>query len=69
MTGVSYRVKASRRSPTGGMWVAVMASVDGHPARPIGVELGPDDLAGSGWSEIVLRAAVIAAVASGAAKV
>lgn len=27
VTGVSYRVKASRRSPTGGMWVAVMASV------------------------------------------
>jgi hypothetical protein len=60
---VSYRVKRWRHSPSGGAWLAVMASVDGHPAKLIGIELGPDDVTSDGWDETKLRAAVEATVA------
>jgi hypothetical protein len=67
--GLAYRVKKWRHSPSGGAWFAVMASVDGRPARLIGVELGPGDVTSDGWDERKLRAQVEAKVASSAAKV
>jgi hypothetical protein len=67
--GVSYRVKTWKHTKAGGAFIAVMASVDGRPARLIGVELGPGDVTIDGWDERKLRAQVEAAVASSAAKV
>jgi hypothetical protein len=61
-TGVAYRLRATQRAPSGGLWVAVAVSVAGRECELVGVELGAVDVSYGVPHESALRRAVEAQV-------
>jgi hypothetical protein len=61
-TGIVYRVRSTKPSPSGGLWVALTVSVDGRAPEVVGVELSTADVTYGVPDERALRRAVEAQV-------